>query len=255
MTSTDNDNILYEYPLQERMRTYLRLEHGFEQLKASQKCFKEQAEPFFNALFDVTELLERFDIRTELSKDLELDTQRLQKWEEHPDVDRDALGKTVNEIEHCLNLLQDIPKYLRVLKDDALLASIRQRFSQPGMSGLFELPQLHLWLSQPVEVKQQQCENWRTTLAFVDLAITLKLTLLREQSVFVPMQIQNGFLQESSEQLLAMLRIKVPRSANIYPVISGHRQRFTVRFMPLPGGENKETSLQDIEFEIARCSP
>ena len=46
MTSTDNDNILYEYPLQERMRTYLRLEHGFEQLQASRTCFDEQAEPF-----------------------------------------------------------------------------------------------------------------------------------------------------------------------------------------------------------------
>ncbi|KPD21329.1 cell division protein ZapD [Idiomarina abyssalis] len=254
MASTDNDNILYEYPLQERMRTYLRLEHGFEQLKASQLCFEEQAEPFFNALFAVTELLERFDIRTELSKDLDLDKQRLQKWEAHPDVDREALRNTIQEIEQCLNQLQDIPKYLRQLKDDALLASIRQRFSQPGMSGLFELPQLQLWLSQSTEDKAKQCEEWRKTLAFVELAITLKLTLLREQSVFVPMQLQNGFLQESSDQLLAMLRIKVPRSANIYPVISGHRQRFTVRFMPLPG-ESNETSLQDIEFEIARCSP
>ena len=254
MTSTDNDNILYEYPLQERMRTYLRLEHGFEQLKASRVCFDEQAEPFFNALFAVTELLERCDIRTELTKDLELDKQRLQKWEEHPDVDRDALRRTINEIEHCINTLQDIPKYLRQLKDDALLTSIRQRFSQPGMSGLFELPQLHLWLSQSAEEKQQQCERWSQTLAFVELAITLKLTLLREQSVFAPIQLQNGFLQESSEQLLAMLRIKVPRSAKLYPVISGHRQRFTVRFMPLPG-ESKETSLHDIEFELARCSP
>ncbi|MDV6316020.1 cell division protein ZapD [Idiomarina sp. HP20-50] len=254
MTSTDNDSILYEYPLQERMRTYLRLEHGFEQLKASLECFKDQAEPFFNALFDVTDLLERFDIRTELSKDLDLDKQRLQKWEEHPDVDRDALGKTINEIDYCLNRLQDIPKSLRELKDDSLLASIRQRFSQPGMSGLFELPQLHLWLSQPPQKQEQQCEIWCETLAFVELAITLKLTLLREQSVFVPMQLQNGFLQESSEQQLAMLRIKVVRSANIYPVISGHRQRFTIRFMPLPG-ESLETSPQDIEFELARCSP
>lgn len=254
MTTTDNDSILYEYPLQERMRTYLRLEHGFEQLKASQECFEDQAEPFFNALFAVTELLERFDIRTELSKDLDLDKQRLQKWEEHPDVDRDALGKTIGEIDYCLNTLQDIPKYLRELKDNALLASIRQRFSQPGMSGLFELPQLHLWLSQPSSEKKHQCEIWRNTLACIELAITLKLTLLREQSVFVPIQLQNGFLQESSDQQLALLRIKVPRSANIYPVISGHRQRFTIRFMPLPG-ESLETSPQAIEFELARCSP
>lgn len=253
MTSTDDNNILFEYPLQERMRTYLRLEHSFQQLQTNRKLFAEQPEPFFHALFAITDLLERFDIRTELSKDLEQDKHRLQQWEAHPEVDRQALTTTIRDIEHCLTTLPDIAKYLRQLKDDELLASIRQRFSQPGTSGRFELPQLHLWLHQSAETKASQCEHWCDTLAFVALAIQLRLTLLRERSVFETLQLQNGFLQESSEQLLAMLRIKVPASAGIYPVISGHRQRFTVRFMPLPGSE-QNASPQNVEFEIARCS-
>lgn len=253
MAFTDNQHIIYEYPLQERVRTYLRLEHGFEQLNVSKGLFQQQPDAFFQSLFSLSDLLERVDIRTELSKDLEAQQQRLKQWEQHPEVDRQALRATIQEIDDCQQFLPDIPKVLREIKDDALLASIRQRFSQPGISGLFELPQLQLWLNQDSNVQQQACDSWCNAFKPIEKAVQLKLTLMREQAVFSNMTLTSGFMQESSEQPLAMLRIKVPKEASIYPVISGHRQRFTVRFMPLPGAGSNQ-SIQSVQFEIARCA-
>ncbi len=253
MAFTDNQHIIYEYPLQERVRTYLRLEHGFEQLNVSRELFQQQPDAFFQSLFSLSDLLERVDIRTELSKDLDAQQQRLKQWEQHPQVDRQALRTTIEEIGDCQQFLPDIPKVLREIKDDALLASIRQRFSQPGISGLFELPQLQLWLSQENELQQKQCDAWCQLFQPIEKAVQLKLTLMREQSSFSDMTLTSGFMQGSSEQPLAMLRIKVPKESSVYPVISGHKQRFTVRFMPLPGVSNTQ-SIQSVQLEIARCA-
>ena len=253
MAFTDNQHIIYEYPLQERVRTYLRLEHGFEQLNVNRELFQQQPDSFFQSLFSLSDLLERVDIRTELSKDLDAQQQRLKQWEQHPQVDRQALRTTIEEIGDCQQFLPDIPKVLREIKDDALLASIRQRFSQPGISGLFELPQLQLWLSQENELQQKQCDAWCKLFQPIEKAVQLKLTLMREQSSFSDMTLTSGFMQGSSEQPLAMLRIKVPKESSVYPVISGHRQRFTVRFMPLPGVSNTQ-SIQSVQLEIARCA-
>ena len=253
MAFTDNQHIIYEYPLQERVRTYLRLEHGFEQLNVNRELFQQQPDAFFQSLFSLSDLLERVDIRTELSKDLDAQQQRLKQWEQHPQVDRHALRTTIEEIGDCQQFLPDIPKVLREIKDDALLASIRQRFSQPGISGLFELPQLQLWLSQENELQQKQCDAWCQLFQPIEKAVQLKLTLMREQSSFSDMTLTSGFMQGSSEQPLAMLRIKVPKESSVYPVISGHRQRFTVRFMPLPGVSNTQ-SIQSVQLEIARCA-
>ena len=76
MAFTDNQHIIYEYPLQERVRTYLRLEHGFEQLNVSRELFQQQPDAFFQSLFSLSDLLERVDIRTELSKDLDAQQQQ-----------------------------------------------------------------------------------------------------------------------------------------------------------------------------------
>ena len=63
--------ILYEHPLNERIRNYLKLEQLFTQVNhcdASNILVNHQV--FFNALFAIIDTLERSDIRGDLIKDL-----------------------------------------------------------------------------------------------------------------------------------------------------------------------------------------
>ena len=63
--------LTYEFPLNEKSRTYLRFDALFQQLKANQTFeLPAHAFSFFRALFDFIELSERCDIRTDLMKDL-----------------------------------------------------------------------------------------------------------------------------------------------------------------------------------------
>lgn len=247
-------SVIYEYPLQERFRTYLRLEHSFKQLHSALAVLGEHPEPFFSALFAAQELIERSDIRTELSKDLDQQRLFMKRWEQHPQIDQTALQGALQSVLAAADNLQQVPKELRLIKDDRFLASIRNRFAQPGVTGLFELPQLQLWLQQPSATRQQHAQQWLDCFAPIAAAVELQLELTRQQGQFSDVVANNGFWQESCEPL-ALLRIKIAAEHACYPVISGHRQRFTLRLMTLAEGEARQTDAvsDNVPLAIARC--
>lgn len=243
--------LVYEYPLQERVRTYLRLETSLHQLMNHNRITEANFDGFFNALFVCQELIERSDVRGELIKDLEQQRQYMAQWQDHPKIDQNALHGALQSISQASDELHQTTRELRALKDDGFLASIRQRFAQPGISGLFELPQLQRWLSLPDANKQQAVANWQQQLAPLAAAIDLMLALIRQHGDFTQAAAQSGFWQESCEPL-ALLRIELATDVACYPVVSGHRQRFTIRFMPLPGSQD-HGALDNIQFNLARC--
>ena len=244
---------VYEYPLQERFRTYLRFEHSFTELQRSLDIATQAPQAFFHALLSAQELVERNDVKTDLAKDLELQRQAMQRWQDHPQIDQSALQAALHSISLASDNLQQLNKELRALKDDRFLAAIRSRFLQPGVTGLFELPQLQLWLSQTDANQQAHRQHWYQALQPLAAAIELQLELTRQQGDFSQVVANNGFWQESCEPL-ALLRIKLPHEARCYPVVSGHRQRFTLRFMSLPDNHHKTDTLSDsISFALARC--
>lgn len=251
MSSEAQAPIIYEYPLQERFRTYLRLEHSFNQLRSA---LEHNYEAFFSALFASQELIERSDIRADLSKDLIQQKNFIKQWEKHPQIDQNTLQAALQSVSQAYDGLQHLPKQLRQLKDDRFLASIRTRLAQPGLCGLFELPQLQLWLSHSPEDAWQQCRDWYQNLQGLVTAIELQLQLTRQQGEFSQVVAKSGFWQESCEPL-ALLRIRIAVASACYPIISGHRQRFTIRFMNLPSDDDQQSdaSSDDIEVAIARC--
>ena len=84
--------LTYEHPLNEKLRTYLRLEYLLTQLHNLNDLDSEwQQQAFFNALFDLIEVLDRNDIRPDLIKDCERSETALVKWASHPSVADDKL--------------------------------------------------------------------------------------------------------------------------------------------------------------------
>ena len=260
MQSEKDHSSIYEYPLQERFRTYLRLEHSFSALHSALTLATDAPLSFFNTLFATQELIERNDIKTELAKDLELQRTAMERWQNHPQIDQNALQGALQSITMASENLQQINRALRQLKDDRFLGSIRSRMIQPGITGLFELPQLQRWLSQPVDQQQAHRQHWYEAVQPLAAAIQLQLELTRQQGEFSDTIARNGFWQESCEPL-ALLRIRMPADSPYYPIVSGHRQRFTLRFMALPSSTlsddphshvSADAASEDISFALAR---
>ncbi len=82
-------HILFEHPLNEKMRTWLRIEFLTEQLNVNLPIRDHaSALHFFRNVGDLLDVFERGDIRTELLKELERQQRKLNAWSDVEGVDQ-----------------------------------------------------------------------------------------------------------------------------------------------------------------------
>ncbi|NMP32057.1 cell division protein ZapD [Thalassotalea sp. M1531] len=246
-------SVLYEHPLNERIRNYLKLEQLFAQAK---NCLPEQIatnyQVFFNALFAIFDTLDRNDIRGELIKDLEKLEQHLVIWSKSPEINSPVLEENLQQVVALICTLRgNLPPW-HVLKDDKLLASIKQRFAIQGGSSIFDLPQLQFWLSRPIDRISTDISLWLSKLAELEQAIGLIMKFLRQRSGYDTINTESGFYQDNGEGLL-LLRIKVDERSQHYPTVSGNKFRYSIRFMLPCDKTGRKYSSQPTTFELARC--
>ena len=146
-------HICYEQPLNERIRTILRLEHLFRQAAywlTGNSTWHSRA--VLNTLFDIQNVFGRADLRSELIKELERHAANLGKLINNPNVDSAALNTILDDLDVLLDRLHAIGGQLgQKLRDNEFLNSIRQRSSIAGGDCAFDLPAYHQWLQYPVE--------------------------------------------------------------------------------------------------------
>ncbi|ART80135.1 cell division protein ZapD [Oceanisphaera avium] len=238
--------LIYEYPLNEKCRNYLRLSDLFQQINQCRSLEASgQTVALFKALLDIIELLERCDIRTELAKDLTIEKDKLAAWSEVPGIDTSALDHMQVQLADFSQQLPRAPRFGQLLREDKLLAAVRSRFSIPGGLCSFDVPQLHYWLHQPKANQQQDIDGWLKQLQLLQQGLELLLTLWREVGQFQPLTAHNGFYQDDAANT-HIIRVRVPAAQAIYPVVSGNKYRYTIRFMPVDNHE-----IGNVEFELA----
>lgn len=245
-------DILYEHPLNEKIRNYLKLEHLFSQAEKSLSLdIQVSYSTFFNSLFSILDILDRNDIRGELSKDLKKLEQNLVVWSSAPNVDSNVLQDNLRETTGLICQLQkDIP--WQTLKTDRLLDSVRKRFSMQASCCCSDLPQLHYWLSQDNETIVENCRLWLSKLTIVESAIRLVLVFLRQRNDFATIQTPSGFYQDNGDGI-SLLRIRVSDSQHFYPTISGNKYRFSIRFAEPCVQSGQKYLSKPVSFELARC--
>lgn len=245
--------VLYEHPLNERIRNYLKLEQLFAQAKNTdfeQITYYHQV--FFTALFSILDTLERNDIRGDLIKDLEKLEQNLVLWSRSPEVDGHALDDNIKKTVSLLcKLKSPSPEWLK-LKDDKFLAGLKQRYAMQGGNSSFDLPQLTFWLNQSKDEISHNIHHWLALLDQISCSLSLILMFIRQRSNFENINVDNGFYQDAGEGIL-LLRIELDSKDLFYPTVSGNRFRYSIRFMLPCSDTGKKYHDQKVNFRLARC--
>lgn len=246
---------VFEFPLKEKMRNYLRVEQLLGQLKSTSNPQSNQLLlVFFSQLFDLLDLIERLDLRTDIGKDLEAHEKNLVYWSQHPKIDSSALENALKTVLSLRERLRADRKFCNNLKEDKLLSSIRQRFAIPGGACSFDLPNLHFWLQQPDAQKQQDISRWLSDLSLLNDAIDVSLSFIRERGQFTPTLAANGFFQGTADDKKELIRIKCSVGEGYYPTLSGNKYRYALRFMWFDSEENQSSSVNsDVQFSLAAC--
>ena len=244
-------HILFEHPLNEKMRTWLRIEFLTEQMSAALPVNDYAgALHFFRNVGDLLDVLERGEVRTELLKELERQQKKLQAWTDVPGVDVDRIEALRQQLKACGSTLMSAPRMGQLLREDRLIGLVRQRLSIPGGCCSFDLPTLHIWLHLPQEQRDLQTGQWLASLQPLVQALTLIMDLVRNSAPFRKQTSLHGFYQDNGEDA-DLLRLKLPLEGQLYPQISGHKSRFAIRFLPL---DSENGQIPDrLDFELACC--
>lgn len=242
--------IVFEYPLTEKSRNYLRFELLFEHIEESIK-FNCESDTlvFFKSLFELIELSERSDIRLDLVKDLRELCEQMQTWLTHDQADIPAVEQLIEECKQLNSALVAMPKQVKFFKSSRFLTSLKQRFFIPGGCCNFDLPHFHFWQSQDVSIRQQEAKQWFEHFATLQHALALFLKVKRHQGIQSQEQAKNGFFQGEVEHAL-FITVKVSPEKRVYPIISGHKNRYSIRFM---NADMDNTHAGSTDFEQVLC--
>ncbi|NVD05680.1 cell division protein ZapD [Vibrio sp. JPW-9-11-11] len=240
----------FEHPLNEKTRIYLRVEALLNQLSiAAQFSDDMQHLLFYRSLFDLLEIFEQIQLKSELAKDIEKQRLTYRSWLNVDGVDQEMLQTILSEVDVVHSDLMSAERFGQSLKEDRFLSAIRQRFNLPGGSCCFDLPALHHWLHLPLDKKRSDANKWQSSLKPLANALQLWLKLTRETGHFRPIQAQAGFYQSDAEEA-NILRLEIPMQYGVYPMISGHKNRFAIKFIEFGSGQ---ASVANIEFNLAVC--
>ncbi|WP_423821373.1 cell division protein ZapD [Salinisphaera sp. SPP-AMP-43] len=253
---TDDDELCYEQPLNERIRTFLRVEH----LTARLHYHREDIGPWgrratLDTLLDILNVMSRHDIRGQVSKELVQRRHGLQHLAEREDIDHGCLDGVLAELDEASHAMAQIPPQFASyqLRDNELLNSLNNRHAIPGGTCSFDLPAYRHWLAQPAERIEADLDRWLRRVLPIERGIRVLLRLLRDSATPTQETAKNGVLVHNTTAGTQMIRVLLD-DASVFPEISGGRHRATVRFMQHQDSQlhvrQTETS---IVFRMACC--
>lgn len=248
----------YEQPLNERIRSFLRLEHLFDSIaKSMEGRSLWDSRAAIAGMIEVTDLLSRSDIKAELIKELERQGAVLGALQRNPAVDAHRLEAVMGNITGLLGTLKSHGcQPGQCLRQDELIATIRQRITIPGGTCNFDLPGFHHWLSKPDEERAAHLVRWFDDLRVVRDGASLSLNMIRDSATPSRAIAAGGFYQQSVDSNVPsqLIRIVIPADATHYPEISGGKHRFTVRFLEQPSTSSRPTQVdRSVEFDLQCC--
>ncbi len=250
--------IVYEQPLSERVRTFLRLEFLFRR----GRYLLQQESPWasrltFEVIIDVMGVLGRADFKKEIIKELERHSATLYALSRNPKVAQERLQEVREEVHSMLQVLHELDTPPgNELRRNELLSAVRQRSSIPAGTCDFDLPAFHFWLEQPGSQRLRDLNDWFSAFGSFESSVGLCLRIVRESAAATREVAGGGFFQRNlgSSTPCQMIRVALSREVPLYPEISAGKQRFAIRFLH-PGDATSRPSQtgEDVEFDLLCC--
>lgn len=250
--------IVYEQPLNERMRNILRLEYLFAYISY---CLKGPAEwdsrAVINCIVEVLNFIDRIDFKAELIKDLNQHTQTLEYWQSTTNVNTEHLDKLLNKTRTVINKLGELEEPLgESLSQHQLIRLVRQRSNISGGACRSDLPGYYHWLQKNPKQRQNELSDWLAPLNPLRDATDLDLYLIRNNAVISQEIATKGFFQSKldANAQSQIIQVMMPGEHPCYPKIQAGKQRFTIRFFEQPHVEEQaEPTEQNINFKLCCC--
>lgn len=250
--------ILYEYPFNERIRTYLRLQQLFSRL--GQLIPRESAIDHHFALITLFEILEvssRPELKSDVLKDLERQKQVMNGYRGNPAISENALDMIISQLEQNFESLNALTgKIGSKLNESDFLNSLKSRVVIPGGTCEFDLPAYHAWQHHGVDKRQADLHHWSACFIPIAQSIQMLLKMLRDSGAAQKVMATSGQLQQNLPQgrTFQLLRLRIDPALGLVPEISCNRLLVVIRLMQQQEDGRLIASTGDTAFEMTLCA-
>ena len=249
--------IFYEYPFNERIRTYLRLEHLYARMDALAGRDAPVDHHFaLSTLFEIMDIAGRAELKTDVLKDLDKQKNALLPYRGNPAIDEAALNQVIAELDQSFAGLSQTPGRVGgLLGENNWLMSVRSRASIPGGTCSFDLPAYYAWQHLEASVRQHDLKPWIEAVQPMHTAVTLLMRLVRESGSAQKMVATAGHFQQYVQQgkPYQLVRIRLDDGLGVVPEMSVNRLLVTARFVNFSVTERALQTPDDISFELTLC--
>lgn len=249
--------IIYDYPLNERVRTLLRLEDLYAKVSHFASLPHQiEHHAALLTLFEILEVTCRADLKSDLLQELERQKQTLEALRNNPAISEQALNEVLRDIDSVAGSLHAMSgKVGQYLRENEWLMSIKQRTTIPGGICEFDLPSYHFWLNQDEARRRQDLMSWLTPMLPIRDGLAIVLRMLRDSGKSSRhIAKQGAFQQMLSGRVAQMLRVAVARDLPCLPEISANKYAINIRFTSLGGAQKPRGCEIDVEFDLTLCN-
>ena len=209
-----------------------------------------------NAMLNISSMLARADIKSEMIKEMERQSVSLGKIRQSQGVDSERLEDILHQLNSNIINLHNVNGQLgKLIRDNEFLKTILQRGSLPGGDSDFDLPLYFYWLELPLAVRVSQLKEWVSTLDPLRQAVDLLLMLIRGSNIPRDEIAENGFFQKTLDGgvTVQLVRIVMNKNINLYPEVSGGKHRFNIRFMETTPLDHPQQTHEHVPFKLTTC--
>lgn len=246
---------VYEFPLSERIRTWLRLEDLFD--KALFFVRAADARSHHAALlgiFEIVDVTTRSEMKSELIQELDRQKSSLEALRANPAVDSARLQEILARITAALAEVHGMTgKIGQHVRDNEWLAGIKGRAGIPGGACSFDLPVYHYWLSQSPDRRNEDLMSWLGPLLPLKSAVDVVLRILRESGhVSHHTAIQGLFQLMLGGRTAHLLRVAL--DAPCAPEVSANKYALNIRLLSPDTVQKSRPCDRDVKFDLTFCS-
>ena len=252
------DVIRYEHPLNERIRTLMRLEDLYRRaLFFAGESTSADHHAALTALFEVIDVAARADLKTDILQELERQRQLLAPLRHNPAIEPAALDELLSEIDAAAGkLLAQTGKIGQQIRDNEWLMAIKQRTGIPGGACEFDLPAFHHWLNLEPAARQSDLQSWINPLLPIFSALSIILRLLRDNGKSSRHTAYRGVFQLmlTTAKIAQLLRLSLAKDLPCVPEISANKYALNIRFVGVAGMDRGSVYEGDVDFDLMFCN-
>lgn len=249
--------IIYEQPLNEITRILLKIEYLLQMCSHHLRRNESwDSHTMLTAICDILNLLDRPDLRSKLTQELQRYITILNRLQNAPDINQSKLQQLLNQLNATWqHLLNGNGRLAQPLRDDYFLNSVRQHLMNPAGTCSFDIPIYHHWSKQSSSFRGNMIDYWYAQLNDIRELISLLLDLIRDSGRFDKYPAKNGVFQMTIDPFLPcqMIRVALPEQAAIFPEISAGRHRLSIYMIAADFQQRPVQSTDTWDFELALC--